>query len=69
MYITSYISVPYGFFHLVLRPTNVQLSFSYMFRHYRVIFRELVINKSLKTNVSYEIYDVKSASYVCDILL
>jgi len=30
-----------------------------MFRHYRVIFRELVISKLLKTNVSYELCDIK----------
>jgi len=58
---------------LLRRPTNAQLlhklSHSYMFRHYRVIFRELVINKLLKTNVSYEICGVKSGSYICDILL
>jgi len=37
------------FFYFVLWPKNAQLfhksSHSYMFRHYRVILRELVINK------------------------
>jgi hypothetical protein len=37
-----------GFFYFVLWPTNahlfLKLSHSYMFRHYRIIFRELVIN-------------------------
>ena len=36
------------FFYFVQLPTNVQLfnkfSYPYMFRHYRVILRELVIN-------------------------
>jgi len=36
------------FYYFVLGPTNSQLthkiSHSYMFRHYRVIFREFVIN-------------------------
>ena len=36
-------------FYFVLRPTNAQLSHklshSYMFRHHRVILRELVINE------------------------
>ena len=42
------IHVPCIFYYFALRPTNAQLfhqlSHSYMFRHYRVIFRELVIN-------------------------
>jgi hypothetical protein len=40
--------VPRNFYYFVLWPTNAQLfqklSNSYMFRHYRVILRELVIN-------------------------
>jgi len=42
------IHVPCIFYYLVLWPTNAQLfhklSHSYMFRHYRVILREPVIN-------------------------
>jgi hypothetical protein len=42
------IHVPFIFYYFVLRPTNAQLfhklSHSYLFRHYRVILRELVIN-------------------------
>jgi len=42
------IHVPFIFFYFVLRPTNAQLfhklSHCYMFRHCRVILRELVIN-------------------------
>jgi hypothetical protein len=40
--------VSFIFFYFVLRPTNAQLfhklSHSYMFRHYYVILRELVMN-------------------------
>jgi hypothetical protein len=45
---TPSILVPYIFHYLLLLPTNAQLfhqsSRSYMFRHYRTILRELVIN-------------------------
>jgi len=51
------IRVPYIFYYFVLCPTNAQLfhklSHTYMFRHYRVIFRKLVINTlSSYTNIS-----------------
>jgi len=40
--------VPCIFYYFVLLPTNAQLfhklSHCYMFRHYRIILRELVIN-------------------------
>jgi len=43
--------VPWNFYYFVLWPTNAQLfhklSHSYMFRHYRVFLRDLVINTLL----------------------
>jgi hypothetical protein len=45
---TISIHIPCMFYYFVLCPTNAQLfhklSHPYMFRHYRVILRELVIN-------------------------
>ena len=58
--------VPCTFYCFVLLPTNAQLfhklSHSYMFRHYRVILRELVINTlSSYTTISNE--DVGNTIY------
>jgi len=63
-------TVPCIFYYFVHWPTKAQLfhklSHSYMFRHYRVIFRELVINTlSSSTSVFISVINQLDAENIC----